>query len=206
MSSIVIADSHSVCRQALCDYIRQADTDMKVYEAGHYTQLCAIISAANPDLVIMERDLRGCTAQEYLIFKDIRLALLLPCHNGEMKIDQACNINGVFHKGASCKEFLVGIREILEGRRYFPVLEEKSGRVFAHAGKPGMDDYHLTAREQEVIYHLMRGASNKDIARALDLQVVTVKLHVRGICRKLNAANRTQAALLAQENGWTGHG
>ena len=48
---------------------------------------------------------------------------------------------------------------------------------------------------------LVEGASNKEIARELDLQVVTVKLHVRGICRKLNAKNRTQAALRAQELG-----
>lgn len=49
--------------------------------------------------------------------------------------------------------------------------------------------------------YLLRGASNKEIARALDVQVVTVKLHVRGLCRKLGAANRTQAALKAQKIG-----
>ncbi len=40
------------------------------------------------------------------------------------------------------------------------------------------------------------------IARALDLQVVTIKLHVREICRKMRVTNRTQAALTAKENGW----
>jgi len=38
-----------------------------------------------------------------------------------------------------------------------------------------------------------------EIARALELQEVTIKLHIRGICRKLGAKNRTQAALRAQE-------
>lgn len=202
MSSIVIADSHSVCRQALCDYIRQADTDMKIYEAAHYAQLCAVVSAARPDLAIVEKDLPGCPSEENLVFSGVRLAWIFPYHNDGAQIERPGHADGLFHKSISSKEFLIGIREILEGRRYFPILDEKSGRVFAHTEKPSMDDYHLTAREQEVIYHLMRGASNKDIARALDLQVVTVKLHVRGICRKLNAANRTQAALMAQENGW----
>ena len=59
----------------------------------------------------------------------------------------------------------------------------------------------LTPRESEVLEFLLRGASNKEIARSLDLQVVTVKLHVRGICRKLGAKNRTQAALKAQQMG-----
>ena len=40
-----------------------------------------------------------------------------------------------------------------------------------------------------------------DIARELDLQEVTIKLHIRGICRKLGANNRTQAALKAYELG-----
>lgn len=51
---------------------------------------------------------------------------------------------------------------------------------------------------------MVTGASNKEIANELGLQVVTVKLHVRGICRKLDAKNRTQAALIARENGFAG--
>lgn len=63
------------------------------------------------------------------------------------------------------------------------------------------EGYGLTPREREVLGYLARGASNKDIADALGVKVVTVKLHVRGICRKLNAKNRTQAALQASSLG-----
>ena len=57
----------------------------------------------------------------------------------------------------------------------------------------------LTPRELEVAAMLVKGASNKEIARALDLQEVTVKLHVRNLCRKLETKNRTQIAVrLAQ--------
>jgi len=51
----------------------------------------------------------------------------------------------------------------------------------------------------------MKGVSNKEIARALGIELVTVKKHVGNICRKLGARNRTQAAVgLAQgtERGW----
>jgi two-component system nitrate/nitrite response regulator NarL len=44
----------------------------------------------------------------------------------------------------------------------------------------------LTVREREVIIMLARGASNKEIARSLDLVESTVKIHVQGILRKLN--------------------
>lgn len=58
----------------------------------------------------------------------------------------------------------------------------------------------LSARERDVARLLMKGISNKEIAAALGLEVVTVKMHVGKIMRKLGARNRTQAALcLAQE-------
>jgi DNA-binding NarL/FixJ family response regulator len=62
----------------------------------------------------------------------------------------------------------------------------------------------LTTREREVLDFLTKGMSNKEIARKLELQEVTIKLHVRGICRKLGAKNRTQAALRAVAIGAAG--
>lgn len=55
----------------------------------------------------------------------------------------------------------------------------------------------LTHRQSDVLALLRQGRSNKLIARALDMQESTVKVHVRQIMRKMGAANRTQAALMA---------
>lgn len=59
----------------------------------------------------------------------------------------------------------------------------------------------LTPRESEIIAMLASGASNKEIARTLDLAESTVKIHVQGILRKLNLASRVQAAVYAVEHG-----
>jgi DNA-binding NarL/FixJ family response regulator len=56
----------------------------------------------------------------------------------------------------------------------------------------------LTPSEQRVLELLKKGKPNKVIARELDIEETTVKVHVRRIMKKLNAANRTQAALAAQ--------
>lgn len=53
----------------------------------------------------------------------------------------------------------------------------------------------LTPRESDVMQHLITGDSNIEIAAKLDLAVVTVKLHVRGICRKYDV--KTRARVLA---------
>ena len=53
----------------------------------------------------------------------------------------------------------------------------------------------LSEREQDVARLLVQGVSNKEIARTLGIEVVTVKRHVGNILRKLGVANRTQAAV-----------
>ena len=46
----------------------------------------------------------------------------------------------------------------------------------------------------------MGGEANKVIARKLDITEATIKVHVKSILRKIGAANRTQAAMWANEN------
>ena len=59
------------------------------------------------------------------------------------------------------------------------------------------DGLDLTPRELSVIDLLREGKPNKLIARQLDMQENTVKVHVHNILRKLNAGNRTHAAFVA---------
>ncbi|MFM0043583.1 response regulator [Paraburkholderia sediminicola] len=61
-------------------------------------------------------------------------------------------------------------------------------------------DVALSAREQEILAHIARGASNKEIARALAIAETTVKIHVQHILRKLKLGSRVQAAVYATVN------
>ena len=56
-------------------------------------------------------------------------------------------------------------------------------------------------RQLAVLRHLVQGKANKEIARALKMEESTVKVHVWHIMKKLDAANRTEAALRAHELG-----
>lgn len=53
----------------------------------------------------------------------------------------------------------------------------------------------LSPREREILAHIARGASNKEMARALGSAETTVKIHVQHILRKLNLSLRVQAAV-----------
>jgi DNA-binding NarL/FixJ family response regulator len=91
---------------------------------------------------------------------------------------------------------------VLGGGTYFPreaLLAHPPSRAILFSGKKiTTSSVELTARQYEVLERLRFGKSNKHIARELNMQEATVKVHVRQIMRKLGAANRTQAALLAR--------
>nr|WP_315195337.1 response regulator [uncultured Aquabacterium sp.] len=55
----------------------------------------------------------------------------------------------------------------------------------------------LSPRERDILREIARGASNKEIARTLDIAETTVKIHVQHILRKLNLSSRVQAAVMA---------
>lgn len=65
----------------------------------------------------------------------------------------------------------------------------------AVAGTPLLN--RLTRREREVLEHLVRGNSNRQIARSLGISERTVKNHLHGIFTKLNVSDRTSAAVKA---------
>jgi two-component system nitrate/nitrite response regulator NarL len=60
---------------------------------------------------------------------------------------------------------------------------------------------HLTEREKQILKCLLNGYSNKHIARTLTISEGTVKVHLKSLMKKIAAANRTQAALWARNNG-----
>jgi DNA-binding NarL/FixJ family response regulator len=77
----------------------------------------------------------------------------------------------------------------------------------SHTWPPGMDtlrptalaNFKLTPRQTDVLGLLLRGQSNKLIARELDLSVETVKDHVAAVLRALGVNSRTQAVLAVSQ-------
>jgi DNA-binding NarL/FixJ family response regulator len=94
------------------------------------------------------------------------------------------------------------LRFVHKGGTFIPldVLINVSGQrgTAGRAMAEGAGSLGLTDAELRVLELLREGQPNKLIARALDIEEGTVKVHVRRILKKLNAANRTEAALVAQ--------
>lgn len=99
---------------------------------------------------------------------------------------------GFVPKTMGAKSMVAAIRFMTAGETYIPY-------EFLKAAEAPRTVANLTVRETEVLQGLCEGKSNKEIARDLDLQEVTIKLHVKTLCRKLDAKNRTQAAMIARD-------
>ena len=69
----------------------------------------------------------------------------------------------------------------------------------ADAGDANPANTPLSPREEDVLREIARGASNKEIARTLDIAETTVKIHVQHILRKLGLTSRVQAAVYAAD-------
>ena len=105
----------------------------------------------------------------------------------------AAGAAGYFPKTLPARSVVNAIRFMAAGETYMPLdmMRQPTGTESADSG--------LTPREREVLALLCEGLANKEIARDLDLREPTIKLHVKTICRKLGARNRTHAAMLARE-------
>lgn len=223
---LLIADDHTLFRDALLQYIARANPDAIVELARDFYQTQDILEEDDDfDLVILDLRMPGMKGLEGVRkireeYPENRVALMSGVARTE-DVQQALDlgVSGYFPKTLSGKALIRAIEAVLDGEIFIPFEQDSrhirpayydDGFYGQRAAMPGVrdraqdsftrDDFSLTPREQDVLFYLVTGASNKEIANALDLQVVTVKLHVRGICRKLGAKNRTQAALIAVEN------
>jgi two-component system nitrate/nitrite response regulator NarL len=202
--NIILADSHTICREALAEFIRHSNPMFQVESVGDYAGFLQAVDHVNPDIVLFDPELQGLAEGcDALLFFQKNPSLRVGVFATQDQADHSLlspHVHGFFPKNLASKDIVEGLYKIVSEGQFVGEVD--------HYGSPdntprrSIDEMNFTAREKQVLAFLMKGATNKDIARALELQVVTIKLHVRGICRKMNAKNRTQAALMGQENGW----
>lgn len=196
----MVVDDHFVVRIGLNDSIN-AEPDMEVVaQASNGLQGVEFYRKHKPDVALIDLRLPQLggietTAAICTEFHDARV-IMLSTYDGDEDIYRALQVGARSYllKTVQRDELLETIRRVHAGERYLP--PEVAARLAARVGRS-----ELTAREKEVLQWIVRGRSNKEIASALSVAEVTVKLHVSSILSKLQVADRTQAATTALERG-----
>ncbi len=200
---ILLADDHDMVRETISAYL-MSEGGAEVMTTIDLPSALEQIEAEGPfDLVLLDYNMPGMMGLEGLTRaltanggKGVGiLSGSAPARTAQEALDAGAI--GFIPKTMGAQSLLNAVRFMCAGEVYMPVAlmrEQSAANEHPLAKK-------LSPREMEVLGGLSRGLSNKEIARELDLQEVTIKLHVRTLCRKLDAKNRTQAALIAKEAG-----
>ncbi len=219
--NVLIADDHALFRQGLRLVLAEFDENVEAVEAANFTDALARAGDSGPfDLALVDLTMPGMPSFEGIAALTARLpgVPVVVLSASERPDDVAGAIEagarGYVVKSARPRVLYHALPLILAGEIYVPPVvlngERENGaedraaaaaRAEAVRAEAGLIE-RLTPRERDVLGHLAAGLSNKEIAQALDIDEGTVKAHIKALLRKLDVANRTQAAILAVRNGW----
>lgn len=223
MLKILIADDHPLFRDAIISVIREHHADVYTAEAD---DLPAALTALLPsedafkrmedwDLLLLDLNMPGMDGLNGLI--QVRNALpelaviMVSAEIERQTILQAMNFGaaGYIPKSSSRTQMADAIEKVLAGNVYVPadILRQTTApntvpsAVTPHIQQEALQA--LTRKQLQVLAHMTRGESNKQIANHLNIAETTVKTHVSAILRQLGAQNRVQAILAAKQLDFT---
>lgn len=202
---VLVADDHDLVRETLAAFL-VAEGFAEVRTVPDLN--AALVEIAGPtlfDLVLLDYQMPGMNgldgmakAQAAVRAADRKtpIAIISGTTNRDLaEASLAAGAAGFVPKTLASRAMVAAVQAMASGEVFAPLslLMQETPVAEALAA--------LTRREVDVLKGICEGKSNKEIARDLDLQEVTVKLHVKTLSRKLGAKNRTHAAMIARDSG-----
>lgn len=196
---VLLVDDHMVIRMGLIT--ATSDTpDMEVVadvESGQ--EAIDAYRRLRPDVVVLDLRMHGMSGVETIRalreeFGSPRILVFSNYAKGE-EVYQAikAGASGFVVKEMALSRLLEAIRRVHQGEQYIPP------EVAARIGERLLAQ--LSPRELDVLQHVAKGLSNKEIAAQLGVVEGTVKIHVANIFSKLGVSDRTQALVTAVKRG-----
>jgi two-component system, NarL family, response regulator LiaR len=204
---VMIVDDHPMVRQGLRTFFSTCDDIEVVAEAGNGMEAVEKVSQSAVDVVLMDMvmpamDGATATAKVLEICPACRVIVLTSFVDpATVKLVLEAGAISYLLKDASPDKLADAIRQAQCGRGTIDSTAAQalvSAQMEARQHNVGED---LTQREREVLALVVAGMNNREIASRLFLSQGTVRLHVSNVLRKLDAPNRTSAAMLAVQNG-----
>lgn len=203
---ILIADDHPVVREGIKQLLDLDEKFKIVGCAGDGIECLNLIKLLEPDIVLLDINmprLNGIQVLKELKKANIKVkTLMLTIHNEVEYLMEAVDIgcNGYVLKDSDSDTLRKAIYSIYDNQMFVqpdlvPVLN--SGLIKREQEKERKVSHGLTKREIEVLKLISEGLFNKEIADKLTISERTVKNHISNIFKKIDASDRTQAAVYA---------
>ena len=219
---LMVVDDHTLFRRGLVALLTQDDRFAVLHEAADAGEALRCVQRDRPDLILLDNHLPGVRGVDAIAgFKEVApqvKILMLTVSENEQDLSAAlkAGADGYLLKTINAEDLSDSILKVLDGEsvispemttklvaafRTQPPAAEKAAGSAPAPESPAEGLGILSARELETLALIARGASNKVIARELDIAETTVKIHVQHILRKLNLSSRVQAAVYAASHG-----
>jgi DNA-binding NarL/FixJ family response regulator len=203
LTRVVLADGHQVVRDGLRSVLERATGVVVVGSHSEGGSLIEALRVSAPDVVVMEAQLPDGDGVSWPTrvkreFPSVRLIVLTGSHcDAELLLALEAGVDGFLYKEDPAESVVSAVREVGSGNFYVsPLAARRMRDLTMH-----VDENALTARELEVLVPLHEGLTTEEIAQRLCISVSTVKTHLGGIYRKLNARNRVEASREAERRG-----
>lgn len=213
---LLVVDDHSLFRRGLVALLAQDGRFIVVGEAGDAGEALRRAEELRPQVILLDNHLPGVKGVDAV--KSLREAapgaqvLMLTVSEDAQDLAAALSAGarGYLLKTVDSEVLAQAIVRAVAGESVVsPEMTGKLVAAFQAASTPSAPAAEpvagpldsLSPRETEILRHIARGASNKEIARALDIAETTVKIHVQHILRKLDLSSRVQAAVYASSHG-----
>lgn len=209
---VLLIDDHTLFRSGIKLLLQRQKCFEVVGEAGDGLEGVKRAKSLKPDVVLLDLHMPGMTGREAVgqILDEspqTRVVMLTVSEDAEDLVEcLRAGAAGYLLKNIETDYLVNAIQSAVRGESVMSpqmtgklVSELRSQPKASAATEPGAET--LTPREREIIILLAKGASNKEVARTLDVAESTVKIHVQSILKKLKLSSRVQAAVYAVEHG-----
>ena len=201
MTRVAIVDDHPVVREGLVAALEGGDIEV-VGAFGSIAEAAHSLARLRADVVLLDLELpdsSGADTVRAIVKSTPARVLVLTAYDTDEQLLGAleAGARGYLLKGASVAEIRRAIEVV--GRGESALDPRVAAKVIALTR--GGRSTQLSDREREVLAHVARGRSNKEIAAALAISERTAKFHVTSILNKLNVSNRAAAVAVAKEKG-----
>lgn len=180
------------------------------YQAASFADGASQVAARKPGIVIIDTNGYGeVLPQLMLSARSVAVpprVVMLTDTVGIPRLASALSagIDGYLLKDMSADALKQSLRLVMMGEKVFPTDLAHlliNNRFVAQNGHGAENTGLLSDRETEILGCLVNGHSNKAIAIRLQITEGTVKVHLKGVLKKIHVHNRTQAAIWALQNG-----
>ena len=208
--NVMLVDHDRLFSAALGTLISSGPFRICQYAVDTADAAAAVDRGTEPDLIVLA--LQDGSAEEMGGIKRLRSAtgariavLADDVMDRSLSMALKAGADAYLNKSMSSESLLRSLQLVMLGEVVYPthvaslLIATANERPTPTRATPANNE--LSKREVQILRCLLAGQSNKAIARNLHITESTVKMHFKNVMRKINAQNRTQAAVWAIQNG-----